>query len=90
MIFRKNYKVYAVKKRAEIIVGTVNVFPYKYPIMENSTENGIKKAAKGIIEYLQNLELESRMENIGNKQGHDPEQLVLIMIRYTLELFLRA
>ena len=43
------------KKRAEIIADTIQLFPYKYPMMENSTENRIRKAEKGIIEYLHNL-----------------------------------
>ena len=48
------------KKRAEIIADTVQLFPYKYPIMENSTENGIREASKGIIEYLQNRNQEDQ------------------------------
>ena len=85
MTFRKNYKVYAVKKRAEIIADTVKCFPYKYPIMENSTENGIRKGKLWKIEYLQNLQAEVPMENIGNKQGNDLEQILSIILKYTLE-----
>ena len=46
------------KKRAEIITDTVKLFLYKYPMMENSTENVIKNREKVIIEYLQYLQPE--------------------------------
>ena len=84
MTFWKNYKVFEVKNRAEIISDTIKFFPYKYPMMESYTENVIRKAAKGIIEYLQYLKLEVPMKTIGKKQRHDLGQLVQIMLEYTL------
>ena len=90
MTLLKNYKAYAVKKRAEIIADTVKLLPYKYPMMESYTENGTITAAKDINEFLQNPQPESPMEIIGNKQGHDPEQIVRIMIKYNLETSLRV
>ena len=90
MTFQNNYRAYEVNKREEIIKDTVKPSPYKYPIMENSTENGIRKAAKGIIDYLQYLQPEVTTEIIGNKKGHYLEQLVSTILEYTLKPYLRV
>ena len=55
-----------------------------------STEYRIRKTAKDIIENLENPEPVGLMETIGNKQWHELEQIVRIIIKFTLEQFLRV
>ena len=61
-----------------------------YAVKKTSTEYRIRRTAKDIIENLENPEPVGLMETIGNKQWHELEQIVRIIIKFTLEQFLRV